>query len=42
MFDNEVVVLHALDIPCNVMVDMVWFFVIFQVFVIHEHRGYVG
>ena len=42
MFDDKVVVLHALDVLCNTSVDMVWFLVVLQAFVVCEHRGYVG
>ena len=41
MFDDKVVVLHALDVPCDVSVNVVWFFVVLQVFVVREYRGNV-
>ena len=42
MFNDEVVVLHVLDISCYAVVDVVWFFVVFQVLVVHQYCGYVG
>ena len=41
MFDDEVVVLHALDITCDASVNMVWFLVVFQVFVVRKYGGYM-
>ena len=42
MLDDEVVVLHALNVSCDVSVDMVWFFVVLQIFVVQKYRGDVG
>ena len=41
MFDDKVVVLHSLDISHDVSVDVMWFFVVLQVFVVCEYRGYM-
>ena len=42
MFDDEVVVLHALNIPRYVTVNVVGFFVVLKVFVVCEYSGFKG
>jgi hypothetical protein len=42
MFDDEVIILHALDISCNTSVDVVGFFVVLQILMIGKYRGYMG
>ena len=42
MLDDEIVVLHALDILHYMAVDVVGFLVVLQVFVVHESRSFEG
>ena len=42
MFYDEVIILHALYISCDTLIDVMGFFVVFQIFVISEHCGFVG
>ena len=41
MFDDEIVVLHALNVVHNAPVNVVWFFVVLQVLVVHEYGRYM-
>ena len=42
MFYDEIVVLHVLYISHDALINVMRFFVVLQVFVICEYRGYVG
>ena len=41
MFDDKVVILHALYVSHNALINVMGFFVVLQIFVIGEYCGFV-